>query len=109
LLAAYELSPLTHWRVLLVAWPRLRLSLYARWEGVLHTIPLVHSALDGISSVTSTGATIPITTIVSRSSDGCQTTRCRRCTRSSTATEPAPGIDDDARHRHRAAVGAVGG
>jgi hypothetical protein len=43
------------------------LSLYARWEGVLHTIPLVHSALDGISSVTSTGATIQITTIVSTS------------------------------------------
>jgi hypothetical protein len=64
LLAAYELSPLTHWKVLLVAWPTLRLSLYARWEGVLHTIPLVHSALDGISIVTSTVATIPITTTV---------------------------------------------
>jgi hypothetical protein len=41
---------------------------------VLHTIPLVHSALDGISIVTSTGATIPITTIVPTSTRPVQPT-----------------------------------
>ena len=56
LLAAYEVSPLTHWKVLVVPCLRPKLSLYARREPLSQTIALVHIALEGISIVTNIAA-----------------------------------------------------